>query len=69
MFHLHLLLYQLSIHVNMSVININTATMEELMKIKDIGETRSKLIIKARTAKGSLTLEDLQRIESVPNTM
>lgn len=53
----------------MSVININTATMEELMKIKDIGETRSKLIIKARTAKGSLTLEDLQRIESVPNTM
>jgi DNA uptake protein ComE-like DNA-binding protein len=31
----------------MSVINMNTATMEELMKIKDIGETKSKLIIKA----------------------
>jgi DNA uptake protein ComE-like DNA-binding protein len=43
--------------------------MEELMKIKDIGETRSKLIINARTAKGSLILEDLKMIEGVPNTI
>jgi DNA uptake protein ComE-like DNA-binding protein len=36
------------LHYCNTVINMNTATMEELMKIKDIGETRSKLIIKAQ---------------------
>lgn len=53
----------------MSTININTATKEELMGIRDIGEARANLIIKARKIKGTLTLEDLKMIEGVPNTI
>ena len=51
------------------VININTATQEQLMSIKDIGEQRSKIIIKARTEKGKLTLEDIKLIPGLPNTL
>ena len=49
--------------------NINSASKEELMTIKDIGEARAKLIIDARTAKGKLTLEDLKFIQGLPNTL
>ncbi|CAC5407106.1 comEA [Mytilus coruscus] len=51
------------------VVNINTASKEELTTIKDIGETRAKIIIAARTDKGKLTLEDLKLIEGLPKTM
>ena len=51
-------------------ININTASQEELMKIRDIGEVKSKLIIQARKAKSTpLTLEDLKLIEGISSTM
>ncbi|CAC5376101.1 comEA [Mytilus coruscus] len=53
----------------MSTININTATKEELMGIRDIGEARANLSIKARKIKGTLTLKDLKMIEGVPNTI
>jgi hypothetical protein len=39
------------------------------MSIKDIGEQRSKIIIKARTEKGKLTLEDIKLIPGLPNTL
>ncbi|CAC5414640.1 comEA [Mytilus coruscus] len=51
------------------VVNINTASKEELITIKDIGEARAKIIIAARTDKGKLTLEDLKLIQGLPNTM
>jgi len=51
------------------VININTATQEQLMSIKDIGKQRSKLIIKARAEKGKLTLDDIKLIPELPNTL
>jgi hypothetical protein len=36
------------------------------MSIKDIGEQRSKIIIKARTEKGKLTLEDHYTFKASP---
>ncbi|CAG2255378.1 unnamed protein product [Mytilus edulis] len=55
--------------MSLKVVNINTASKEELITIKDIGEARAKLIIDARTDKGKLTLEDLKLIQGLPNTM
>ena len=53
----------------MSTVNINTATVDELKTIKNIGARRAALIIQARQEKGILTLEDLKSIEGVPNTI
>ena len=53
----------------MPALNINTASKEELMTLKDIGEVRASLIIKAREQKGKLDLESLKLIEGLPNTM
>ena len=52
-------------------ININTASQEDLMTIKDIGEQRAKIIIKARTEKegNKLTLEDLKSTPGLPSTI
>ena len=53
----------------MAAININLASKEELMKLKDIGEARAKIILTAREKKGKLTLEDLKLTENLPSTI
>ena len=50
-------------------ININKASLEELIQIKNIGPKRAAIIIKTREEKGSLTLEDLKLLEGIPNTI
>lgn len=49
-------------------ININKASLEELIQIKNIGPKRAAIIIKTREEKGNLTLEDLKLLEGIPNT-
>jgi competence ComEA-like helix-hairpin-helix protein len=50
-------------------ININKASLEELIQIKNIGSKRAAIIIKTREEKGNLTLEDLKLLEGIPNTI
>ena len=50
-------------------LNINQATQDDLMIIKDIGEQRSKNSLKAGSEGGSLTLEDLKSLHGIPSTM
>ena len=50
----------------MTTININTATKEQLVTIKEIGEKRAALIIQDRN-KAPLTLESLKLIPGIPN--
>ena len=50
-------------------ININKASLEELIQIKNIGPKRAAIIIKTREEKGNLTLEDLKLLEGIPNTI
>jgi competence ComEA-like helix-hairpin-helix protein len=50
-------------------ININKASLEELIQIKNIGPKRAAIIIKTREKKGNLTLEDLKLFEGIPNTI
>lgn len=51
------------------VIDINTATREELTKIVGIGKARAAVIMEERDRKGQLTLTDLKLLENVPNTI
>ena len=51
------------------VVNINTASQEELRSIRDIGEQRAKIILNARAEKGKLTLEDLKTLQGLPSTI
>jgi DNA uptake protein ComE-like DNA-binding protein len=46
----------------MATININKATQEQLMTIRDIGATRATAIINERQNQGQLTLEKLKQI-------
>ena len=46
----------------MATININKATKEQLMTIRDIGATRATAIINERQNQGQLTLEKLKQI-------
>ena len=50
-------------------VNINTATMEQLKTIKNIGQIRVSLILASREKKGQLNLTDLKLIEGIPNTV
>ena len=50
-------------------ININKASLEELIQIKNIGPKRAAIIIKTREEKGNLTLEYLKLLEGIPNTI
>ena len=50
-------------------VNINTATMEQLKTIKNIGEIRASLISAAREKKGQLSLTDFKLIEGILNTV
>ena len=51
---------------NSSLININTATKEELMTIKGIGESKADSIIKYREENGNFkTIEDIKNIEGI----
>lgn len=50
-------------------VNINTATVEDLMTIKEIGQKRAKLIEAERTKLGTLNLETLKSIEGVPSNL
>lgn len=53
----------------MAAVNINLASKEELMKLKEIGEARAKIILTARDKKGKLSLEDLKLTENLPSTI
>ena len=50
----------------MSAININTASKEQLMQIRGIGDQRAALIITERETKGPLNLEALKNISGIP---
>jgi DNA uptake protein ComE-like DNA-binding protein len=50
-------------------VNINTATMEQLKTIKNIGQIRVSLILTEREKKGQLNLTDLKLIEGISNTV
>lgn len=51
-------------------ININTATLSELMRIPKIGETRAKAIIDYRNNQGSFaSLEDLIKVSGISETI
>ena len=49
--------------------NINTASLELLENIKNIGQKRASIILEPREKKGFLTLEDLKLLEGIPNTI
>ena len=50
-------------------IDINKASIEELLRISGIREKRAKAIIAQRNIKGKLVLEDLKTIPNIPNTL
>lgn len=51
---------------NNNIININTATIEELQKISGIGEAKAKAIIKYRESNGSFkNIEDILNVDGI----
>ncbi|CAC5399680.1 comEA [Mytilus coruscus] len=50
-------------------VNINTADIEELMTLKDIGQKRAQLIVAERTKLGTLTAETLKALEGIPSNI
>ena len=53
------------------LVNINTATLEELMRLPDIGETNGKAIIEYRNENGPFaTIDDLLKVPGIgPKTL
>lgn len=53
------------------MVNINTATVDELKALKGIGETRAKDVIEYRKKNGDFkTIEDLEKVKGIgPGTM
>jgi competence protein ComEA len=52
--------------VALAVVNINTATKEELMTLKGVGENRALEIINYRTKNGPFkTVDDLQKVPGI----
>ncbi|VEG81512.1 ComEA family DNA-binding protein [Wolinella succinogenes] len=48
----------------MAAVNINTATKEDLMKVKGIGEKKAEAIIEHRTKNGAFkSLEELKSVK------
>jgi DNA uptake protein ComE-like DNA-binding protein len=45
--------------------NINTASLEILTNIKNIGQKRASIILEPREKSGFLTLEDLKLLEGI----
>ena len=55
---------------NNELININTATEEELKNIKGIGESKAKSIIEYRTKNGNFkSIEDIKNVEGIGDTL
>lgn len=50
-------------------VDINNANLAELKSIPNIGEKRAGAIVKLRDERGSLSLEDLKTMSTVPNTI
>lgn len=52
--------------VNDGLVNINTATVEELMTLSGIGESRAEAIVTYRDTNGSFNkIEDLMKVEGI----
>ena len=52
--------------VAMAAVNVNTATKEELLSVKGIGEKRAQAIIDYRTKNGPFkTVDDLTKVEGI----
>ena len=55
---------------NNNLININTATKEELMTLSGIGETRAESIIKYREENGNFkTIEELKSVSGIGESL
>ena len=55
---------------NQDLININTATEEELQNIKGIGASKAKSIIEYRTINGKFkSIEDIKNVEGIGDTL
>ena len=55
---------------NNGLVNINTATKEELQTINGIGESKAKNIIKYREEKGNFkNIEDIKNVEGIGDTL
>ena len=53
-----------------SKVSINTATLNELMKIKGIGETRAKAIIEYREKNGNFnSIEEIKNVKGIGNSI
>ncbi|RAX57575.1 DNA-binding protein [Helicobacter monodelphidis] len=49
-----------------AAININTATKEELVKLKGIGEKKAEAIIEYRTQQGAFkSIEEIQKVRGI----
>lgn len=55
---------------NSGLVNINTATKEELLTVKGIGESKANNIIKYREEHGNFqTIEDIKNVEGIGDTL
>ena len=51
-------------------ININTATLDELLTLKGIGQSKAEAIIKYREENGNFnTIEDIQKVSGLGGTI
>ncbi|KAK3104839.1 hypothetical protein FSP39_011387 [Pinctada imbricata] len=50
-------------------ININTAPLEQLKTIPNIGEKRAQALITLREERGTLSVEDVKMMSAIPNTI
>ncbi len=60
-----LLLFFITTNILFSAININTATLQELITLEDIDEKKAKKIIKHRKKKCFRTVKELTKIKCI----